>query len=474
MRFINRQMELSELKELEILSNKKLFVIALYGLRRVGKTRLMLEFLRGLGSGSGNSEGSGWGYGGENSLYFFVNKNKTSTDLLKEFEGIMKRNGVLGELEILNSWDKFFEVLVTRHTPPAIFDEFQNFSFVEPAVFGILQKYIDLNENKSGMIILSGSLIGMMKKIFQDAGEPLYGRIKKVTKISPLDLKSCFEISKELKITTEDMIKLYGIFGGYPRYYVAMEDFKLYNKTAEEIIDELLLAKDAILEDEVLTILAMEFGARTGLYYSILEAIGSGNTSISAIAGYLNMPMTSLTRQVKELKDYFEIIKYETPFSGKKGIYKIAHPFMDFWFKYIYRRYSDYIARDPKYISELKKSLVVVFGKTFEMVACEFLVSKIGIKNAKRQWGTIKGAQNGNNAYEIDLIGFINDEIVAFEFKWKPIDYAESLSILKKVIEKTKFVQGSVINKFGIVARSISGKEKLRKLGYFAYDLDDF
>src|SRR5271157_1767203 len=129
MKFVDRESELAELSGLETLSREKLFVIAIYGLRRVGKTRLLLEFLKDRG------------------LYFFVNKNKTSADLLSEFQEIMRKGGVLGELESLDSWDKFFETLITRKSPPMVFDEFQNFTSVEPAVFGILQKTIDLNED---------------------------------------------------------------------------------------------------------------------------------------------------------------------------------------------------------------------------------------------------------------------------------------------------------------------------------------
>ena len=141
MRFIGREAELNEFWELDSLSRKKLFVVALYGLRRVGKTRLLLEFLRDSASGHGSSDGTGYGFGGDG-LYFFVNKNKTSADLLKEFQEVIRSVHVLGEFEELTSWDKFFEVLITREAPPIVFDEFQNFKFVDPAVFGILQKNI--------------------------------------------------------------------------------------------------------------------------------------------------------------------------------------------------------------------------------------------------------------------------------------------------------------------------------------------
>ncbi len=456
MKFINRENELKNLKELESLSKKKLFVIALYGLRRVGKTRLLLEFLKGRG------------------LYFFVNKNKTSEDLLREYQEILKTNKILGELESIDSWDKFVEVIISRNPSVVVLDEFQNFSFVAPSLPGIMQKNIDLNENKSGLIILTGSLVGMMKKTFQNAGEPLYGRVKKGTRLAPLELKHCLALCHELKLSREDLVQLYGIFGGYPKYYVALEDYSLGEKNAQEILDTLLFAKDAPFEDEVITILSQEFGSRSGLYYSILDAIGNGNNSISDIAGYLNMPMTSLTRQVKELKDYFELIEYETPFCGKKGVYRIKHPLMEFWFTYIYRRYSDYVSRNPVLMNNLRKNLPAIFGKTFERAAKEFLISELNFSEAKRQWGKIHDAGKGKEVYEIDLIGTDDKTTFVFEFKWKEINAKETIGILNNLKEKAKFVHNLPRDlKFGIVAKKIQGKEKIRSAGYLAYDLND-
>lgn len=457
MKFVNREAELRELRELEALSKKKLFVVALYGLRRVGKTRLLLEHIKDRG------------------LYFFVNKNKTSSDLLAEFQGILRKNGTMTELETLDSWDKFFEVLITRKTPPIVFDEFQNFKFVEPSIFGMLQKNIDLNENKPGLIFLSGSLIGLMKNLFKDSKEPLYGRIKKGMKLEPLGLKACLQLGSELKLGKEDLVRFYCLFGGYPKYYVALEDFNLQGQKTEKIVEALLLAKDAPLEDEVNSILSQEFGGRSGIYYSILEAIAAGNNTNSAIAGYMGAQPTSLTRQINELKDYFEIIEFEMPYSGKRGTYRIRHPLMDFWFSSIYRNFSDYVARKPEFIEALKKNMNTVYGKMFERVAREFVVSELGLNGAKRQWGKIAGAEKGKNAYEIDLMGKHDKEVLAFEFKWKDLDYGEAVGILRELREKTKHIHMlPSASKFGIVAKKIREKQKLRANGYLAYDIEDF
>lgn len=457
MRFVDRKKELNELKEIEALSKKKLFVVALYGLRRVGKTRLLLEFLKSKG------------------IYFFVNKNKTSADLLNEYQEILKKNNVLGELESVASWDVFFDVLMKRNVPPVVFDEFQNFSFVEPAVFGIMQKSIDLNENKAGLLVLSGSLIGLMKNLFKSSKEPLYGRIKKGFKLEPLTLNSCLELGKELKLNKEELVKIYCVFGGYPKYFVAIEDFGLQGKKAEEIFDLLLLVKDAPLEDEVNNILSQEFGGRSGVYYSILEAIANGNNTNSAISSALNTNPTSITRQIKELKDYFELIEFEMPFEGKRGIYKIRHPLIQFWFSEIYKNYSDYVARKAEFLEKLRKNLNSVYGRAFEKVAREFLTSKLELKEAKRQWGKIQGAKKGENTYEIDLIGKNGKKAFAFEFKWSELSSKEAASILKELEGKTKLMPKKLAGlQLGLVAKKIEGKQKLRAEGFLAFDLDDF
>jgi len=93
MKFINRDNEISYLKEAKKLSNKKLFTFAVWGLRRIGKTKLILEFMHDKG------------------IYFFVNKDKTSESLLTEFEGILRKKEVITEMEFLKNWDDFFKIL---------------------------------------------------------------------------------------------------------------------------------------------------------------------------------------------------------------------------------------------------------------------------------------------------------------------------------------------------------------------------
>lgn len=456
MKFVNRSQELNELRQIEQLAQKKRFVAALYGLRRVGKTRLLLEFIQKKG------------------VYFFVNKNKTSQDLLNEFEAILKDKKILTDLETLRTWEDFFETIAQRTTLPIVLDEFQNFAFVEPAVFGMLQKTIDLNEEKPGLIILCGSQIGLMKKLFQNSKEPLYGRIKKKIRLQPLGLPDCFQFTDELNMDKETAVKTYLLFGGYPKYFVTIEDFGLQGKTAEEIVDALFLAKNAPLEDEVIGILSQEFGGRSGTYYSILEAIANGNNTLSSIAGYLNTPATSITRQIQELKEQFDLIRLEMPYAGKRGQYRINHPVMDFWFSQVYRNYSDYVARKPEFTNQLRQNLNAYFGRRFELAARQFLIGKLGLTHANAQWGRTPSEPKGRNAYEIDLVG--NNQgaaTYAFEFKWDELNAQKALGVVQRLRDKAAYVPLPPDATFGIVAKRLHGKKILQEKGILAYDLND-
>ncbi|HQT44866.1 MAG TPA: DUF234 domain-containing protein, partial [Candidatus Micrarchaeota archaeon] len=157
------------------------------------------------------------------------------------------------------------------------------------------------------------------------------------------------------------------------------------------------------------------------------------------------------------------------------GIYRIRHPLINFWFSSVYKNFSDYSARKPEFIESLKRNLNTIYGKAFEAAARGFLVSELELTEARRQWGKITGAEKGKNTYEIDLIGKNGKDGFVFEFKWKDLERSEAVGTLKELQNKAKYVHKLPFNvKFGIVAKKISEKQKLRAAGYLAYDIEDF
>lgn len=61
--------------------------------------------------------------------------------------------------------------------------------------------------------------------------------------------------------------------------------------------------------------------------------------------------------------------------------------------------------------------------------------------------------------------------------KWKDLDEREAGRVLAELKEKSGFVQwhnGERREYYGIAAKKVEGKERLRKKGFVVFDLDDF
>ena len=95
MKFINRHKEMQKLEEYYKLSQKQLMTVAISGLRRVGKTTLVKEFIKN-----------------KKALYFFVYDSKTSAELLREFTEELRHHKIITELETVASWKVFFDLLL--------------------------------------------------------------------------------------------------------------------------------------------------------------------------------------------------------------------------------------------------------------------------------------------------------------------------------------------------------------------------
>ena len=461
MKFIDRTEEVRYLKEAAELSKSKLFTVSITGLRRVGKTRLILELLS------------------KADLYFFVNKDKESTSLLQEYSDILKTRKILTELEVLTDWDAFFRILFERFKGIVAFDEFQNFMAVDRSVYGILQKYIDLNENRTGLfIIFSGSTVGLMKKLFSDSKQPLYGRLKRKMPLKPLKFCDTLEVCNTLRINNiEDAVRLYAIFGGFPKYYVTLEDEQLGNAGFEKIMDRLFFDENAVLEDEANQILSLEFGKRSGIYYDILAAIASGNTRISEVASFLRKKETALTRQMNELINLFEFVSVEKPVTGGKGVFVINHPLLNFWFRFFYKNISSYKRREKALINKIKDNTNAYIGYRFEAVCQEFLENqKLGFDRTGRWWGAYRDTEGNRKVAEIDIVS-INEqtkEILFAECKWQ--DRVDAKKILAQLKEKVQYVEWHKDNRkerYAIFAKSFKEKIKEPDLDLTLFDLTD-
>ena len=364
MKFYDRETELALLRALTQRSEQFSQFTAILGRRRVGKTELARQHLQNRG------------------LYFFVEK-RPPTALLSEFSTALKSH--IAHAPAFANWKDFFVFLfVETQRRPAIvvFDEFQNFLAVDPSVYSILQGVWDEWHKRSNIhLIAIGSVVGLMKKVFQDAKEPLYGRLTQEIDLGPLPIQAVYHIAEDLGfLSPEDILTLYGIFGGMPRYYEIIESLGLGGTPIRQILHRALFVPFAPFRNEMRDIILSEFGGAAHTYLAILEAIATGKTRLSEIAGPVGLPATSLSKYLRELSGLFDLIEREVPVTErswrtKKSRYKIRDPFITFWMRFIYRQLSIYESGNFSYFLHRLDTYVSEFmGIAFENITRELLL----------------------------------------------------------------------------------------------------
>jgi AAA+ ATPase superfamily predicted ATPase len=370
MKFYDRKDELDKLAKFEKLSRKNLFFIRITGRRRIGKTLLVREYLKRSKSPA---------------LYFFVTKKKERL-LLDEYAAVI--SGQFAEYlgTSFKDFDDFFAFLfnlMNRKRAIIVFDEFQNFKYVNAAMFSILQKHIDLNKQDSkGLLLVVGSINSMMRRIFENSDQPLYGRLNGSFLLKHFSLTTIKEILKDHGLTSnDDNLFFYSIFQGIPFYYNYISEREGYGKSREDFFKEDILDENSILLNEGKEILIEEFGKDYSTYFSILEAIACGATTMSRISDVSGIAVSSLSRYISELAEDHEIIARKTPFDAKKnskmGRYYISDHFLDFWFRYIFRNKSRIeMLSGERIAAEILDDMPTYAGKKFEAFMLTHLIER--------------------------------------------------------------------------------------------------
>lgn len=446
--FIDRE---SEFKTLTGLSDKRATLVLLYGRRRVGKTRLVQEFLRD-----------------RSSLYFYV-PNAEEKTILAEFSRVVENEFFAGFKFV--DFSSFMEYLVKKSADGTIIaiDEFQRLTNVDGAM-SLLQKFWDekLSVDRC-YLVFSGSSIGAIRKVALSGNAPLYGRRTATLKIEPLkylDLLNWFE-----NYSAEELVRIYGSFGGTPAYLEYVDD-KL---SAQQNILEKILSKRSPLYDEP-EMLLMEEIRTPQRYMDILTAMASGKSTLSEIADVtgLNRESTTVYLRTLEALDLIERVTSVTEPEAKRGVYCIKDHFFSFWFRFVRpnKRQLE-LELESTFWQSATEDFNRYLGHVFEDVCREVLVEM-----AKRDTLPMRLARIGSwwwKETEIDLLGLDakSRKVLAIEAKWSNIDYLEAKRLLAELASKTRHIKEAKEATFGLIAKKIGEKEKIRSEGFLALDLGD-
>ncbi|RLF26041.1 MAG: ATP-binding protein [Thermoplasmata archaeon] len=441
-KFVNRNEELKALRER--LSSENFELIVIYGRRRVGKTRLVLEAVKDVPH-----------------VYYLAIEG----DNLRHFRETAER--VFPEARYARgSWEA---LLHTLRGKVIVIDEFPNLIKEDPRVLSEFQRVIDTDlSNSNTKLILLGSSVGMMTEKVLSYKSPLYGRRTGSMKLKPLKFFHLREFYP--RSSWEELVEVYGMTDGIP-FYITQVRLPFW-----EWLDRELRNPVSFFRDEVDFLLRYEF-TETRTYRRILEAIALGKTTPKEIRDFIGMRHSDVTPYLRNLIETGLVVR-EVPITekpnSKRGRYYVADNFLAFWFRFIYPNLSA-IEEGIFDVEEIERDYNHYLGPVFEKIAEQFLIELNKARELPFRFTRIGKWWYKNE--EIDLVTLNEREkkVLFVEVKWKELSEREARGILKDLERKAELVRLDDWEKsYGLVAKGVEGKEELREGGRLVWDLGDF
>jgi AAA+ ATPase superfamily predicted ATPase len=396
--FLDRQNELRRLEGALRASVPSLAVI--YGRRRCGKSTLIQRVVR------------------PGDVYVLADQSEPALQILAMAEAIEKAIPGFASATY-PSWNAVLTSFADRvqERQALLIDEFPYLVQGAPELPSVIQRLLDRPGPKRIDWVLCGSSQRMMHGAILDQSAPLYGRAREILKIRPL---AAGWITEALNLSAQEGVRAYSFWGGIPRYWELAASFR----SSEEAVSALVLDRQGVLHEEPHRLLQEEMRSSVQAR-SLLVAIGSGCHRLSEIAGRVNRPAVSLSRPLSLLMD-LGFVRRDIPWgestrSTKRTLYRIADPFMRFYFKFVAPHQSLLELGQTDAVRErVMRSLSSHLGETWEDLARDsvpFLTMGGEAWGAAARWW---GHDLDGTAMEIDVVAESLDggALLVGESKW--------------------------------------------------------
>lgn len=401
MNFVDRIDETVRLKA--ALSKEESSLVIIYGRRRLGKSTLIKRVLT------------------DNDVYFLADRSESQHQIALLSKVIAQ---LLPDFDKLTypDWESTFRALNYRASRrfTLCLDEFPYLVEQSSELPSVLQKLIDEKQLRYN-IVLCGSSQNMMYGLCLDATAPLYGRADEIMKLAPIHLPY---IQEALHLDDIQTIEEYAVWGGVPRYWELRES----RSSFEDALWHYILSVNGTLYEEPIKLFQDDIKdiVKTS---TIMSYISDGANRLSEIAARCNEPATNLSRPLRKLID-LGFLEKEVPFgveekNTKKSLYKIADPFMAFYYQFVvpYRSFIELGRHIP-----IKEALNAHFSKYVSLqweklcrdAVTGNLIDNVVYGKAKRWWGSVLNEENKPEIVEFDVMALSIDKkfLLVGECKW--------------------------------------------------------
>ncbi len=423
--FYNRESELSALDRAWNASGEARLAL-LYGRRRLGKTFLLQRFFA---CPSGQSQ--------RPHCYYLADQSTAASQRLQLAQQVLEAlpdPGVPGPEELAVSWSSILRHLA-RHSLTSrtekgdssgrfglILDEFPYLVQETPELPSTLQSWWDREGVHSRLfVVLCGSQLSTMATLGAP-NAPLYGRFNAgIMLLEPLmypDVARFYADTPQYGL--RDKLAMFGVLGGTPRYHAMVNT----GRPMDEQIVDLLLRPYSPLQNEVQFLLGSEHIRDPAPYNAVLRVIAGGATQFGEIANQSGADAKRLSYYLGTLQE-LGWLRRELPFGEtreRRGIFRIADPFLHFWYRFVAALSSELQFSDPAlvYQERIRPHLPNYMGwYAFEDICHQWLRllarEKLGltIRRAGRYWSR-------DGRIEIDVVAELADEEYLFgECKWR-------------------------------------------------------
>jgi len=412
-KFVGRRAELDALERLYKRDGASLTPVL--GPRRVGKSELVLQFMRG-----------------KPGVYFLADRSPGPAQRSRFLEESAMSLGMSGRLHGVSAerWDTALRMV--RDWAPTdrklilCLDEFPWLCKADPEMPSVLFRLWEEEWGRSGRIalLLTGSHIGTMEGYFT-SNEPLFGRRVGNIRLLPLSFQEMRGFLPDY--APRELVKAWALCGGYP-FYLRMLDSKV---SAEQNMARTFLDPFHEVHEEDVFLLREEI--RSAMRYrSLLMALSRGNTRPADMAREAGMERSAVvplldTMMQLGLVDAVRPLGAET---SRRVHYRIANPALRTLFAFVQPHQSILRLRGPEpVLAALKPRLDVYWAAAFEDV-CRQSLPLLYI--AEGVSGTWRVGEYWNKDTQIDVAGLRDDGWADVgECKWGPIKPRQLLAELQ-------------------------------------------
>lgn len=447
--FVARDRELALLEERY--ASGTFEMVPVWGRRRVGKTRLLLEFCST-----------------KPRVHFFTAGETTAPENLARLSAALQTwhdpaDAQAAPTEGLPVFPTY-EAALTRAFEEArdertvlVIDEYPYLAKSYPGISSLLQVLIDRNQVSSKMmLVLCGSSMSFMEHQVLGEKSPIYGRRTAQVRLSPFDYVDAARL-----LGTADPVRaveLYSLVGGVPLYLNQLDAAH----DARWNIEHAMLGQGRFLYAEPTSFLLQEVSSPAP-YLAVIGELARGKPRPQEIADATGIAAPNVNEYLRKLGE-LGIVRRETPV-GKANKRQVRYVLSD----YLFRFWHSFV---PRYEGAIElgqvegvagriaaSGLSTYVGHVFEDVCRQWLARQVAEgavdmlpARLGSWWGTDPAARE---QADIDVVAIGSEgELVCGECKWtsRPVgaDVVETLERRSRLVaEGAPTVQLYVFSKAG-------------------------